>query len=242
MNVWGITDRGVIRTQNQDAFAHQVLPDGRVVALVCDGMGGAKAGNVASAMAVDIFMREFLQDEGRLGQSNRSRMERSAASANEQIFHRAITEPDCGGMGTTIVAALVEEGEALILNEGDSRAYHLSEEKGIVRVTRDHSLVEDLVQRGELTPDQARVHPHKNLITRALGAEPELRADLFRQKLSEGDFLLLCSDGLSNMMDDQEILFEVVHGVNKQLCCQRLLDIAKSRGAPDNVTSILVQV
>ena len=152
MNVWGITDRGVIRTQNQDAFAHQVLPDGRVVALVCDGMGGAKAGNVASSMAVDIFMREFLQDEGRSGLSDRSRMERPAATANEQVFRRAITEPDCAGMGTTMVAALVEEGEALILNEGDSRAYHLSEEKGIVRVTRDHSLVEDLVQRGELSP------------------------------------------------------------------------------------------
>lgn len=191
MNVWGITDRGVIRTQNQDAFAHQVLPDGRVVALVCDGMGGAKAGNVASSMAVDIFMREFLQDEGRSGLSDRSRMERPAATANEQVFRRAVTEPDCAGMGTTMVAALVEEGQALILNEGDSRAYHLSEEGGIVRVTRDHSLVEDLVERGELTPDQARTHPHKNLITRALGADPELRADLFRQKLNEGDFLLL---------------------------------------------------
>ena len=241
MNVWGITDRGVIRTQNQDAFAHQVLPDGRVVALVCDGMGGAKAGNVASAMAVDIFMREFLQDEGRLGQSNRSRMERSAASANEQIFHRAITEPDCGGMGTTIVAALVEEGEALILNEGDSRAYHLSEEKGIVRVTRDHSLVEDMVERGELTRDQARTHPHKNLITRALGAEPVLLADCFEQDVAPGDYLLLCSDGLSNVVTDQEILYEVIHGGEDEACCQRLLDVALHRGAPDNVTVVLMR-
>lgn len=241
MNVWGITDRGVIRTQNQDAFAHQVLPDGRVVALVCDGMGGAKAGNVASSMAVDIFMREFLQDEGRSGLSDRSRMERPAATANEQVFRRAITEPDCAGMGTTMVAALVEEGQALILNEGDSRAYHLSEEGGIVRVTRDHSLVEDLVQRGELTPDQARTHPHKNLITRALGADPELRADLFRQKLNEGDFLLLCSDGLSNVVSEQEILYEVIHGGEACTCCRRLLDIALHRGAPDNVTAVLIQ-
>lgn len=241
MNVWGITDRGVIRTQNQDAFAHQVLPDGRVVALVCDGMGGAKAGNVASSMAVDIFMREFLQDEGRLGQSNRSRMERSAASANEQIFHRAITEPDCGGMGTTMVAALVEEGEALILNEGDSRAYHLSEEKGIVRVTRDHSLVEDMVARGELTRDQARTHPHKNLITRALGAEPVLLADCFRQSLLPGEYLLLCSDGLSNVVTDQEMLYEIIHGGEDDTCCQRLLDIALHRGAPDNVTAVLIR-
>lgn len=241
MNVWGITDRGVIREQNQDAYAHHILSDGRVVALVCDGMGGARAGNIASTMAVDIFMEEFLDNKDRLGQSDQSRMEWAASSANRQIFHRATTEPDCGGMGTTIVAALVDEHGALILNEGDSRAYHLSEETGIVRVTRDHSLVEDMVQRGELTQDQARVHPHKNLITRALGAEPDLWADLFRQKLTQGDFLLLCSDGLSNVVSDQEILYEVVHGGEACTCCRRLLDIALRRGAPDNVTAVLIQ-
>ena len=108
-------------------------------------------------------------------------------------------------------------------------------------MTRDHSLVEDLVQRGELTRDQARVHPHKNLITRALGAEPALRADMFRQELSPGDFLLLCSDGLSNVVSEQEILYEVVHGGEACTCCRRLLDIALHRGAPDNVTAVLVQ-
>lgn len=108
-------------------------------------------------------------------------------------------------------------------------------------MTRDHSLVEDLVERGELTPDQARTHPHKNLITRALGADPELRADLFRQKLNEGDFLLLCSDGLSNVVSEQEILYEVIHGGEACTCCRRLLDIALHRGAPDNVTAVLIQ-
>ena len=238
MNVWGITDRGKIREQNQDSFAHQSLPDGRVIALVCDGMGGARAGNVASSMAVDIFMETFLAQPKA---ADLERMELAADQANSQVFQRAVEDERCVGMGTTLVAALAGPGEALILNEGDSRAYHISEAEGISQVTRDHSLVEDLVQRGELTRDQARVHPHKNLITRALGADPELRADAFRRELTEGDFLLLCSDGLSNVVSEQEILYEVVHGGEACTCCRRLLDIALHRGAPDNVTAVLIQ-
>ena len=217
MNVWGITDRGVIREQNQDAFAHQVLPDGRVLALVCDGMGGARAGNVASTMAVDIIMDEFLAEEE--GARTLDSLKAAAALANRRIFQRAAGEESCAGMGTTLVAALADGEEALILNEGDSRAYHLSEEGGIVRVTRDHSLVEDLVQR----------------------AEPELRADVFRQPLAAGDYLLLCSDGLSNVVSEQELLYEVVHGGEACTCCRRLLEIALHRGAPDNVTAVLIQ-
>ena len=239
MNVWGITDRGKIREQNQDAFAQQVLPDGRVIALVCDGMGGARAGNIASSMAVDVFMEAFLEDGE--DSPDLEHMERAAARANRQVFRRAVEDENCVGMGTTLVAALAGEEEALILNEGDSRAYHISEESGISQVTRDHSLVEDLVERGELTRDQARVHPHKNLITRALGAEPDLKADSFRRELTEGDFLLLCSDGLSNVVSEQEILYEVVHGGEACTCCRRLLDIALHRGAPDNVTAVLIQ-
>lgn len=240
MNVWGITDRGVIREQNQDAFAHQVLPDGRVLALVCDGMGGARAGNVASTMAVDIIMDEFLAEEE--GARTLDSLKAAAALANRRIFQRAAGEESCAGMGTTLVAALADGEEALILNEGDSRAYHLSEEGGIVRVTRDHSLVEDLVARGDITPEQARSHPRKNLITRALGVEPSVTPDLYTVEGQPGSFLLLCSDGLSNTVSDQELLYEVIHGGAPDSCCQRLLDIALIRGAPDNVTAVLFQL
>ncbi len=237
MHTWGITHRGAVRQQNQDAYAMQELGDGRVVALVCDGMGGARAGNVASTMAVDIFMNTFLQeDEG----SDQERMQAAAAQANLKIFQRASTDEECTGMGTTLVAALAGDGEAVILNEGDSRAYHINQ-NGIALVTRDHSLVEDMVARGELTRDQARTHPHKNLITRALGAEPVLLADCFRQSLLPGEYLLLCSDGLSNVVTDQEMLYEIIHGGEDDTCCQRLLDIALHRGAPDNVTAVLIR-
>ena len=238
MQVWGVTHRGAVRQQNQDAFSIRTLDDGRIIALVCDGMGGARAGNVASSMAVELFMEQFLKEGGASG--DEERMERAADLANRQVFQRSTQEADCAGMGTTLVAALAGGQEAVILNEGDSRAYHVNED-GIVLITRDHSLLEDLVERGELTRDQARCHPHKNLITRALGAEPVLMADCFRQPLSPGDYLLLCSDGLSNVVDEQEMLYEVIHGGEAETCCQRLLEVALDRGAPDNVTVVLIR-
>lgn len=238
MQVWGVTDRGAVRQQNQDAYAARVLDDGRVIALVCDGMGGARAGNVASTMAVELFMEEFLKPDQEAPVEEQ--MGHAASVANQAVFQRSATDPECAGMGTTMVAVLAGGAEAVILNEGDSRAYHINSE-GIVLVTRDHSLVEDLVERGELTREQARTHPHKNLITRALGAEPILMADCFRQSLVPGDYLLLCSDGLSNVVNEQEMLYEVVHGGAPEQCCQRLLNIALSRGAPDNVTVVLIK-
>ena len=236
MEAWGLTHRGAVRQQNQDAFAIRNLPDGRVIALVCDGMGGARAGNIASAMAVKLFTEEFLRTSGR----EEERMRKAAALANREVFQRSLRDEDCAGMGTTLVAALAGEGGAVILNEGDSRAYHINQ-AGIALITRDHSLVEDLVERGQLTREEAKRHPNKHFITRALGADPDLMADCFRQPMAPGDYLLLCSDGLSNVVEEQEMLYEVIHGEGDESCCQRLLDIALSRGAPDNVTAVLIR-
>ena len=181
-------------------------------------------------------------------------LSQAAEAANAAVFHRAATDPDCRGMGTTMVAVLVVEGTAYLLNIGDSRAYHINAD-GIARLTRDHSVVEDMVARGDITPEQARTHPRKNLITRALGSEEHIRADLYEKELQPGDFLLLCSDGLkpgdflllcsdglSNIVTDQELLYEVIHGGEPADCCQRLLNITMSRGAPDNVTAVLIQI
>ena len=239
MEVWGITDCGVVREQNQDSFAVRHLPDGRIAAVVCDGMGGARAGNVASTLAVESFFGVF-DEERPQGEDDRGLLERAAARANQQVYHRSLHDESCTGMGTTLVAVLAGEGGTSLLNEGYSRAYHITEQ-GIAQITRDHSLVQDLVQRGELTPDQARNHPQKNLITRALGAEPELNADFFRPQVKKGEFVLLCSDGLSNVVTDQELLYEVIHGGSPESCCGRLLGIALHRGAPDNVTVVLIR-
>lgn len=236
MQYWGITDRGVVRTQNQDAFAACTLPDGRVLAIVCDGMGGARAGNVASTMTVELFAERLAQLSG----DDDHRMGQAAIQANDEVFKRAIIDDDCAGMGTTLVAALAGDDYATVLNVGDSRAYRINE-NGIVQITRDHSVVEDLVTSGQLTREEARNHPRKNLITRALGCEPQLRADLFHLELTQEDRLLLCSDGLSNLVTEQEMLYEVIHGGQDETCCQRLLEIALHRGAPDNVTVVLVR-
>ena len=241
IHAWGITDKGVVRTQNQDGYYLDVPSEHLAVGVVCDGMGGAKAGNIASLIAVETFVDTLQRSQGEPDTPPPAVLSLAAEEANAAVYRRANTDPDCFGMGTTMVAALLVERTAYLLNIGDSRAYHINGE-GITRLTRDHSVVEDMVARGDITPEQARTHPRKNLITRALGAEERIRADLYEKELAGGDFLLLCSDGLSNILSDQELLYEVVHGGDPDSCCQRLLDITISRGAPDNVTAVLFQI
>ena len=241
IHAWGITDKGAVRTQNQDGYYLDVPSEHLAVGVVCDGMGGAKAGNVASLVAVETFV-DALKEMGSQEESRPAAvLAQAAETANSAVFYRAATDPDCRGMGTTMVAALVVERMAYLLNIGDSRAYHVNDQ-GIARLTRDHSVVEDMVARGDITPEEARNHPRKNLITRALGSEEHIRADLYEKELQPGDFLLLCSDGLSNIVTDQELLYEVIHGGEPADCCQRLLNITMSRGAPDNVTAVLIQI
>ena len=214
-----------------------------LLCVVCDGMGGARSGNVASNLAVEVFVEEVRRTwvTGMNGDEIEQMLRAAVKLANFTVFDQAQQLEEFAGMGTTLVAMVIQNKEVTLVNVGDSRAY-LVGRGGIRRLTTDHSLVQMMVQRGELTPERARTYPGKNYITRAIGTEPIVECDVFRLDVERGDCLLLCSDGLSNMLDDQEILFEVVHGVNKQYCCQRLLDIAKNRGAPDNVTSILVLI
>lgn len=243
MQSWGLTDPGCVRKQNQDAYRMEQLDRGTLLCIVCDGMGGAKSGNIASTLAVEVFVEEIRRCWVTGMESDKiDQMLRSAVKlANFTVFDQAAQFEEFDGMGTTLVAALVRGRKATIVNVGDSRCYRINS-GGIVQVTKDHSLVQMMVDRGDLTPEAAKSYPGKNFITRAIGTEPMVLCDIYHRDLNRGDFLLLCSDGLSNVMDDQEILFEVVHGVNKQLCCKRLLNIAKNRGAPDNVTSVLILI
>jgi serine/threonine protein phosphatase PrpC len=243
MQIWGLTDPGNIRSQNQDAYNIVEFGHDRALMIVCDGMGGAKSGNVASSMAAEAFVAEVRRSQRLALSVERVKQILLGALelANKAVYEHAKLGDEYSGMGTTLVAAFLLKNTAVVINVGDSRAYHFSAQ-GVHQVTRDHSIVELMVQRGELTPEQAKTYPGKNLITRAVGTEPEVEGDLYVQELHKDDCLLLCSDGLSNEMDDQEILFEVVHGMKKSTCCERLLSIAKNRGAPDNVTVVLVAV
>ena len=243
MQCWGLTDPGCVRKQNQDAYQIEKLDRNTRLFVVCDGMGGAKSGNIASTLATDVFVQEVRQSwKSHLDQAKIDQILMGAVKlANFTVFDQSQQFPEFDGMGTTLVAVLLHGKKATVVNVGDSRAYGI-DQNGIFQITKDHSLVQMMVDRGSLTPEQAKAYPGKNLITRAIGTEATVMCDIFHLDVAKGDFFLLCSDGLSNMMDDQEILFEVVHGVNKAHCCKRLLNIAKNRGAPDNVTSILVLV
>ncbi len=243
MQTWGLTDPGCVRKQNQDTFMIQQLDRSSLLCVVCDGMGGAKSGNIASSLAADVFIQEVHRSwNSNLDSDKVDQILRGAVKlANFTVFDQAQQFQEFDGMGTTLVAVLIRGRKATVVNVGDSRAYAIDPD-GIHQITRDHSLVQLMVERGEIPPELARNYPGKNLITRAIGTEPTVECDLFHLNVSKGDYLLLCSDGLSNVLDEQEMLFEVVHGVKKEFSCQRLLNIAKNRGAPDNVTSVLVMI
>ena len=243
MQYWALTDPGCVRQQNQDAFQFEQLDRSSLLCVVCDGMGGAKSGNVASTLAVDVFVQEVKRNwtSGIDPEKIDTVLRGAVKLANFTVYDQAQQFEEFTGMGTTLVAALIKGKQVTVVNVGDSRAYSFNSD-GIRRLTVDHSLVQMMIERGELTPERARTYPGKNLITRAIGTESMVECDLYHLEVERGDSLLLCSDGLSNMMDDQEILFEVAHGINKQYCCQRLLDIAKNRGAPDNVTCAFILI
>ena len=243
MQSWGITDPGCTRTQNQDAYQIEALDKNTLLCVVCDGMGGAKSGNVASTLAVDVFVQEVKRTwvHGMDPDLADQMLKNAVKLANFTVYDQAQQFEEFTGMGTTLVAVLIHGKFATVINVGDSRAYSVKRD-GVQQITRDHSLVQMMISRGELTPEQARTYPGKNLITRAIGTEPVVECDVFHRRLDGGECLLLCTDGLSNLVDEQEILFEVVHGINKQSSGQRLLEIAKNRGAPDNVTCVLIQI
>lgn len=243
MQFWGLTDPGCVRKQNQDTYFMEYLDRSSVVCAVCDGMGGAKSGNVASSLAAEVFIQEVKRGySSMLDREKTDQLLRNAVKlANFTVYDQSRQYEEFEGMGTTLVAVLVRGKKATVVNVGDSRAYGINSE-GIFQISTDHSVVQLMVDRGELTPEAAKSYPGKNLITRAVGTEPIVMCDIFHCDLAKGDYVLLCSDGLSNMMDDQEILFEVVHGAKPDGCCQRLLDIARKRGAPDNVTSVLIEI
>ncbi len=245
MRVCGVTDIGCQRKDNQDSYAIRHLDGEAVLLVVCDGMGGAQAGSVASAVAVEEFTSAVEEGLGQGSLDDPSRWEQvlsdACSRANTRVFQLSTENTAYAGMGTTLVAALILPGAVCMVHVGDSRGY-LLEDGEIRQVTVDHSLVQMLVDRGEITPDQARIHPQKNLITRALGVDSHVEYDLNRLSPRPGSRLLLCSDGLSNMLEDRTLLCLSGQEEDPGRFCQRLLEQALERGAPDNVTVVLAQL
>jgi protein phosphatase len=230
-----VTDRGRKRSSNEDAFGISVEHG---VYLVCDGMGGAAAGEVASSMAVDEMLR--LLTSRALAAPLNLAAEEAVRAANEAIFSRSQRNPKLRGMGTTLVGLLVEESRVLVLNIGDSRCYRLRN-RTLEQLTADHSLVDELVRMGRMTPADALRSPLRNVITRALGTQKEVAPDIFEHQAEPGDLFLLCSDGLTRELPDSLIESLLAADSSLDELCSRLVSAANKAGGNDNVTCLLVR-
>ena len=240
MRACGKTDVGLRRHENQDTFA---VEQGKklLIAVVCDGMGGAEGGQIASSVAVETCMKEMraLIRADMTAEQLRELASFCVAKANTAVYQRALQDPAYQGMGTTLVSAVAEEKYAIVCNIGDSRAY-LIRGGEITRITHDHSVVQTLVENGNITAEEARTHPRRNVITRALGVDENVPCDIFKPRLSRGDMLLLCSDGLTNMLEDREIFEFSKENADPLSLGRALMDEALARGATDNVTIVII--
>lgn len=243
MKAWGITDIGLVRKENQDAYMiREAASSGHMICVVCDGMGGAAGGKLASQLAVETFTAELerILDRDMTPELLREASSYAVSKANDVIRETAKKTEGYQSMGTTLVSAVSYDGGVVITNVGDSRAYHISKHH-ITRVTKDHSLVERMVDRGDITAEEARRHPSRNLITRALGPDADAQCDGYICPMEAGEYLLLCTDGLVNTVTDQEMLHEILHRASPEDCLAHLLEISRSQGAPDNVTAVLMR-
>ncbi len=241
MNVCGKTDVGLRRHENQDTFAVE-QGEKLLIAVVCDGMGGAEGGQIASSLAVETFMQEIralLRADMTAGQL-RELASFCVAKANTAVYQRALQDPAYQGMGTTLVSAVAGERDAVICNIGDSRAY-LIHNGEMTRITHDHSVVQTLVENGDITAEEARTHPNRNLITRALGPDETTLCDAFDVSFAHGDKILLCTDGLVVTATDEEICRIVCADKRAEEKLDDLIALAKAQGAPDNVTAVLIE-
>ena len=239
MTSYGLSDKGRYRAENQDSFDICAC-GGDTLAVVCDGMGGAASGRLASEMAVKQFV-SFAKSGFDVGGTEQDEdvLRQACDSANRQIYHFATSSYEHAGMGTTLVGAIFRSGTATFVNVGDSRAYRIARD-GIVRITKDHSLVQQMVDRGELTQEQARRHPRRNIITRAVGSEPFVTSDLFTMTIRPGDVFLLCTDGLTNVVEEAELHRLTLAAEDAESACRALVEKALENNTRDNVTAVIV--
>lgn len=240
MNMTGFSDKGLVRSSNQDAFAIGTMDDGSNWAVVCDGMGGANGGNIASRLAVDYFSASLKAGyrSGMSESSVKNLLETAVNAANIRVFDKSRESKELNGMGTTIVAVLIIGKTAYFSHAGDSRAYSFSNGE-LTQLTRDHSIVQSMIENGKLTPEEARFHPRKNVITRALGVEESVSPEFNVYDLNDGDQLLLCTDGLTNFVDLGAIAD--VLSADPESKAEALVEVANKNGGGDNITAVVIE-
>lgn len=236
MNIFGLSDKGRYRAENQDSFDICRM-EKYTLAVVSDGMGGAAAGLLASDMASARFTA-FARSGLDTGGNTEDILRLSADAANRSVYQCACRNPEYDGMGATLVAVCFREKNAVFINIGDSRGYRVAKD-GITQITKDHSLVQQMVDAGQITPAQALRHPRRNIITRAIGGEAFVTSDVFAVPIRAGDCFLLCSDGLTNAVDEAEIHRLILAAENAQAACESLIATALQNNARDNITAIV---
>ena len=243
ISVFGTTDVGKVREINEDSFLISGFEGGDSLGyvLLSDGMGGHNAGEVASLTAVNTVKNEL---DKTISEKEHDKIVYNILSsidyANSKVFELSVHDISKSGMGATFVAAYIVDDKLYVANIGDSRAYLINKNE-TVQITVDHSVVQELVERGSITPEEAKVHPDKNIITRAVGTEAFVDADLFEYSLKDGDFILLCSDGLSEMVSED--LFKQIIDKNEEIedAAKELVNIANDNGGRDNITVVIIK-
>lgn len=234
------TDKGMIRESNQDAYAVGELPGEVAWAVVCDGMGGAAGGNIASALAVKVISDKInaSYNENMKDSSIKNLLDSAITAANIEVYDMADSRPELKGMGTTVVCSIVRDNQAFIAHAGDSRAY-IADKNSIKQITTDHSMVQALVDEGKITPEEAENHPNKNIITRAVGVDKMIDIEFNQIPLNDEETLILCTDGLSNYVSSNE-LFENISDGQYYAFADRLVKKANNNGGGDNITVVAI--
>lgn len=242
MRIVAKSDKGLVRQTNQDAYAISDSNESYAWAVVCDGMGGAAGGNVASRLAVDVISEKIstTYNENMRDSSVRNMLECAISAANVEIYDMACDNDDLMGMGTTVVCAVVRNNLVTIAHAGDSRAYLVTKNE-LHQITIDHSYVQSLVDQGKITQQEAINHPRKNYITRALGIEEYIEVEFDEVDIDNDCAILLCSDGLSNFVSDKEIL-DCYNNLDFETFADRLVDLSNDNGGKDNITAVAISM
>ncbi len=241
MKITAKTDIGKVRSSNQDAYSAGELPGGVAWAVVCDGMGGAAGGNVASSVSVKMIAHSIddCYREGMKPSSIKNLLESAISGANAYLFDMASNDEALNGMGTTCVAAIIVDGYVYVAHVGDSRAYIIGKNGSLKQITRDHSVVQDLLEQGSLTADEAKNYPGKNIITRAIGVDKDISVDFGEEAFENEDILLICTDGLTNFVTEEDIIAATADGKYFEYA-ERLVQLANEHGGGDNITVVSI--
>ena len=237
-NWFGKTDVGLKRENNQDCFKVSKTQNGALLCVVCDGMGGAAGGRVASSTAADAFSEYVLENINTHEESICTLLSDALSNANKSVYEKAREDKELSGMGTTMCAVLALGDKLYCISVGDSRIY-LVKNGTMSRLSHDHSYVQTLVDGGQSTEEEAGNHPNRNIITRAVGTEEKVEGDVFVLDETCADRILICSDGLCGYVDEDEIAKVCLGEDDAQRCCERLVDIANAAGGPDNITVVV---